>query len=549
MRMVEIRDFMNGQGWFDLHQYRLGPAGGTLMHWSRLIDAPIAVLIVFFSLFLTPHMAEVWAVFVWPLLLVVPLMAAMALAAYRLGGKQAMLMSLILAALFLTAIIRFRPGAIDHHNVQLILATVITAMLLDPLARASNFAIAALASALALAIGVETTPLVVVAAAVVALLWAVQGEAYRQATIGYGLVLAISISAIFFGTTPQSLWSSTVCDTLSLSFLSLATVGGLGLAACAAFFNRSGKVIRLLALAGVAILVGITAVTIAPQCLQNPYAGLDPLLKTMWLGSVTEAQSIVGEMAINPEAAGGFYAVGLLGMAVSAFRVMRRQQVTGHAVLFVLIGISWLVTLIQVRGMIFANFLAFIPLAALIADLRGIYQAQQNSGPAAVAFVLSALASIPSVWTFSGVMVLEAGQAVAGVAKKPDEEDKICITEARLKVLDTLPLGRILSTTNPGSILLRYTPHAVLTANYHRNQTGMVDALKIGMAEPAKAWTMMKDLKVGYVLLCKGDPQVGMMTKDYPAGFFARLAKGDVPEFLEPIDHGGDDELLIFKVL
>ncbi|MGO7426910.1 hypothetical protein ACCT09_45980, partial [Rhizobium ruizarguesonis] len=38
MRLVEVRDFLAGQGWFDLMQYRLGLDGGTLMHWSRLID-------------------------------------------------------------------------------------------------------------------------------------------------------------------------------------------------------------------------------------------------------------------------------------------------------------------------------------------------------------------------------------------------------------------------------------------------------------------------------------------------------------------------------
>ena len=31
MRLVEVRDFLNGQGWFDLMQYRLGLGEGTLM--------------------------------------------------------------------------------------------------------------------------------------------------------------------------------------------------------------------------------------------------------------------------------------------------------------------------------------------------------------------------------------------------------------------------------------------------------------------------------------------------------------------------------------
>ena len=69
------------------------------------------------------------------------------------------------------------------------------------------------------------------------------------------------------------------------------------------------------------------------------------------------------------------------------------------------------------------------------------------------------------------------------------------------------------------------------------------------MAEPAGARNMIKAQKIGYVLICKDDPQVAMMKERAPDGFFARLATGDIPEFLEPIDHGGDNEMLLFKVL
>ena len=33
MRLVEVRDLLGGQSWFDMMQYRLGLADGTLMHW------------------------------------------------------------------------------------------------------------------------------------------------------------------------------------------------------------------------------------------------------------------------------------------------------------------------------------------------------------------------------------------------------------------------------------------------------------------------------------------------------------------------------------
>src|ERR1700722_18796945 len=45
MRLSEVRSFLQGQSWFDLTAYRLDPAHPVVMHWSRLVDAPIAFLI------------------------------------------------------------------------------------------------------------------------------------------------------------------------------------------------------------------------------------------------------------------------------------------------------------------------------------------------------------------------------------------------------------------------------------------------------------------------------------------------------------------------
>jgi hypothetical protein len=42
MRLVQMRGFIDGHGWFDLHEARLGPPDGYDTHWSRLIDAGLA---------------------------------------------------------------------------------------------------------------------------------------------------------------------------------------------------------------------------------------------------------------------------------------------------------------------------------------------------------------------------------------------------------------------------------------------------------------------------------------------------------------------------
>jgi len=66
MRLVQIRDFLAGQSWFNTDQLRLGLAGGTDMHWSRLPDIPIIILAKVFALFASDEMALMIAYTAWP---------------------------------------------------------------------------------------------------------------------------------------------------------------------------------------------------------------------------------------------------------------------------------------------------------------------------------------------------------------------------------------------------------------------------------------------------------------------------------------------------
>ena len=55
MRLVQMREWLARPdllgGWFDMHQARMQPPLAVDMHWSRLIDAGLACLLVFFQLF------------------------------------------------------------------------------------------------------------------------------------------------------------------------------------------------------------------------------------------------------------------------------------------------------------------------------------------------------------------------------------------------------------------------------------------------------------------------------------------------------------------
>jgi len=535
MRLVEVRDLLAGQSWFDLTQVRLGLEGGTLMHWSRLIDLPIAGLMALLRPFVGAMQAEVMALAIWPICLAIPLLAAMGLAGRRVGGTPAMHFCLGLTALFIATSNRFLGGAIDHHNVQLVLVAAMLAMLVDRQYRASSYAMAGLAAALAIAIGAETTPFVAMVCAVVACQWAAVGRQAAPATVAFGLSLAASLSLFFFVTVPPRLYLAATCDNLSIAFYSLALAGGGLLGFAAAMVSNRPTVVRFFALGACGLGVIAVALLVAPQCLGNPLAGLDPLLRELWLDNVTEARSFVAiARTESASIVGYYYFTGAFAALLCAWRIWRRDRIDLNLILFALVFSSLLIALVQVRGMVFSNLLAIVPIALLLTDLR----ARSNGGTAGMGasliYIVTLLISVPAVWAMVGTLVDKGiGGLVAGETVTSNGE--ACLTAASLTDLEGLPPSFVVGPSDIGAALLRHTPHRVLSAPYHRNAAGMLAELKIGLARPEEAEAMLRQLGHAVLAFCAADAQAQMIAERAPQGFYAELAAGRVPAFLSPL--------------
>src|SRR5262245_41827077 len=169
MRLVQVRDLIAGQGWFDLTQYRLNPPDGTALHWSRLIDAPIAILLRAAELVLPAVTAERLVLTVWPATLLLALLFGVVRLARELADDAAARLALIFAAMMAPVLQHFRPGAIDHHNAQLVLLIWSVGLLISE--RRRDTAVAGVLCALSLAIGQEMAPAIAGIAGIVAMRW------------------------------------------------------------------------------------------------------------------------------------------------------------------------------------------------------------------------------------------------------------------------------------------------------------------------------------------------------------------------------------------
>lgn len=550
MRLVQVRDLLAGQGWFDLHQYRLGLEGGTLMHWSRFVDLPIAVLIKFFSLFLTSTAAEGAAATAWPLILIGFLLWPLALAARRIGGIDTMHIALGLGAIFVFTCSKFRPGSIDHHNVQLVLTMWVVAMLVDRQARPRNYVIAGCAAAAAIAIGAETVPFVAVACICVAVQWAWHGRGFTAPAQMFGLSLTLAVTAAFLATVPPSAYAAVTCDNLSLGFYSLTALGGSGLFLISSLAKSAHRAFRFGLLAAMGGLLLLAARIIAPQCLGDPLSNLDPLLVELWLNGVSEARSVLAELRFEPHLLGIFYAVGLFAQAVCFFRIIQGRDRELHSLLLVLISAVWTVSLLQVRGALFANLLSILPLSLLIAELRRAAHREPNSIELGFAYAATALVSVPAVWGVVGILSSQGWGALAlNVISAPTAaEEGECGGPQAMALLNTLPLSVVAAPSNSGADILRFTPHRALSGPYHRNQGGMLTELHIGLATPADAQAFLRGAGVTVLAYCKSDPQTQTMMGMKKDSLYAALGRGEVPDYLQPIGGGEVDGFRFFGV-
>ncbi len=550
MRLVEVRDLLAGQGWFDLHQYRLGLEGGTLMHWSRFVDLPIAVLIKFFSLFLTATAAEGVAATLWPLILIGLLLWPLGLAARRIGGLDTMHIALGLGSIFVFTCSKFRPGSIDHHNVQLVLTMWVVAMLVARQARPRSYMIAGCAAAAAIAIGAETVPFVAVACICAAVQWAWHGRGFAAPAQMFGLSLTLAVTAAFLATVPPSAYAAVTCDNLSLGFYSLTALGGSGLFLVSSLAKSTQRAFRFGLLTAMGGLLLLAAKVIAPQCLGDPLSSLDPLLVELWLNGVSEARSVLAELRFEPHLLGIFYAVGLFAQAVCLFRIIQGRDRELHSLLLVLIAAVWTVSLLQVRGAIFANLLSILPLSLLIAELRRAAHREPNSIELGFAYAATVLVSVPAVWGVIGILSSQGWGSLAlnAISAPAAAEEGECGGPQSMALLNTLSFGVVAAPSNSGADILRFTGHRALSGPYHRNQGGMLTELHIGLATPADAQAFLRGAGVTMLAYCKSDPQTQTMMGMKKDSLYAALGRGEVPDYLQPIGESEVDGFRFYGV-
>jgi hypothetical protein len=545
MRLVQVRDLINGQGWFDLFQHRLNPPGAS-MHWSRVVDVPLAALILLLRSLIGAHGAEAVTLFVWPLLLLAAALVLVAAIARQMSGgsTSSQITAVVLAVLSAPALIHFRPGAIDHHNAQigLLLALVLLTSQIEQ--SAVKAALGGLAASLSLAIGIEMLPAIAAIGLAIVGLFIWRGASISRQIGAFGAALAASSLLLAPALLPLPSLALPVCDAFGGPVLLLVAGGGISLMIMVEI-DRYHSTLRLRLATGAASAVALVGafLSLFAGCIASPYAQLDPLVTSLWVDKVVESMSLATMLQLTPQKVLGFYGFPLMTMGFATAALIRSDPpgrfrwIPGMMTLAALIGLSvW-----EMRGAEAASMVAAPMFAASLAVLWPTLAHGRN-------LVLLALALSPASFAALGL----SAKPLIDLIFKPqmtiaEPDASTCQTVSDVASMTQLPKGRVMAPIDLGPAILVGTDHAVFAAPYHRNNDGIVSMLKLMLAPIPVARQMLSDRRVDYVVICSAAAEQDLVQLA-PDGLAARLGRGETPDFLESLDLDPTHKISVWRV-
>jgi hypothetical protein len=556
MRLVMMRSLAAGQGWWDQNVTRLQPPHGVYMHWSRLIDGGLVALNTLFRLGLPAATAELATRFTWPLLWILPTAWAATATARRLGGDAfggaAVFACAIIMAIDMPLFLQFRPGRIDHHNLQICMAMLSLAG--AALGTVRGGVLAGVATGLGLCIGLEALAFEVLIGAYFAVCFLIEEDDAPRRLRAYAASLALAVVGFFMIQTPPWRWSVAACDAIALNLVAALAFMGVGLVAAVQLTSRRDWRARLPALVLIGIGTAGLYVGLDPNCLHGPFADVDPRLKTFWLPNVQEIRPIPRVWRRDHETAIVLMtpvAMGALAWVWLASKDKRRAD----PFLFLAAGIllagfacGW--SAIRMAG--YANWFAVPLVAAAAAGLV----ARWFGGAMLITAVAACL--VAPVWAGQAAAQVDK-QIVAWTKPKPKTVAKAapkakpaprktpppgargdrCFRNAAYVDLAKLPAGLTLSEIDLGPFVLAHTPSSSMTAPYHRMNWGLVEARNVLSMPAEEALSGARKLGVAYVLECPTHGRNADRTGMKPNSLQKQLDAGKPPSWLEPLSVKG----------
>lgn len=532
LRLQQVRDLLQGQNWFDLHQHRLDPHdGGVPMHWSRLVDMPLAGLILLLRPLLGGSLAEQVTMVVVPLLTLLAVVGLVARLAWHWLGPKAAACACLLVGLAGPLVSQLQPRRIDHHGWQVVTALLAMNGLMMRDARRGGW-LAGLSLAAGLTISLESLPVTAGFALAGAWRWLRGGE--NRLWLAHFMAALATATLAFFAATRGFGDMAMHCDQISPVHLAVFIWGGVVLAALA-----RARGWPLWAQMAALALTGMVALALygelAPQCRHGAFDMLTPRLRSIWYDNVGEGlpfwrQSLPDavQMIVTPLAA-------LLAALWVAWRGARMDRAFwGDYALVLAVAIAVALMVQRASAMSFA--LAAVPLGGALVEgwqaVRHSPQAWQRLGLT----LLMVLVVVPTMPLTLLTGPAQPGKASVTTSGAPWGADVgTCPIPTGSRALAQAPRGLVMAPLDLGPALLLATPQAVLASGHHRGARAMDATLAAFTAPDDQAHAIVRHEGVTYVALCQNLLEPHMYGDVGPDGLAAHLLAGHAPNWLAPM--------------
>ncbi|MEP7129911.1 MAG: AcrB/AcrD/AcrF family protein [Sphingomicrobium sp.] len=542
MRIMQVRGLLHGQSWFDLRDYRMNPPFGANIHWSRLVDLPIAGLILLLRPFLGGAGAERWAVAIAPLLPYVVLLWALALTARRLIDPRAYPLAFL--ALFFAGSTNgmFMPERIDHHGWQLALLAVGIAGIADPRRLRGGLTLG-ISTALSLAIGLEMLIYIAVMGGAMALFWVADAEE-RDRLRGYAVSLGAGTGLCFLA---FASWANRapVCDALSPVWLSDVLLGGALLYGLSLLPLAGWKTRLALALAAGAVLAGFHALT-WPNCLQR-LEGVSPEVYRIWLSHVKEARPVYSHGWRIATLIVALPITGLIGWGLLAWIQRgdreRLRRVLGAAApgLAATLLLLW-----QTRTGPASQMLATVGAAAVVWHLAPVAWRSQWAVVRVLGATLIVVAGVGAAVPFVVGFIPEGKPTPQQTAI--GKANSLCNSMWGYHPVALLPKGMVFTFVDLAPRLITVTHHNAVTGPYHRNGEQIGDVMNAFRGSADQAHAIIAKYHSDYLLICPKSSTTTIFMSEAPKGFYGQLASGRVPPWLTPVALPKDSPFRMWRV-
>jgi hypothetical protein len=536
MRLFQVQNWLLGQDYFDTFNHRVNIPNGVSIHWSRLVDFPIAFLILIFRPFFGEQNAQNITLFFLPIFYGAFFVYILSKIVKLIGAKSN---PFLIAGLFVlysaSASLSFVPGRIDHHNLQLICMALALYGIIKFDAKGGIFF--GIAAATSLTIGLETLPFIMILISFCVLNWILDPIFAKQFVAKFALTFGIALFAGFLIDVAPKNYLIGANDYLSIAQLIPLLIGAIGLG----IINYNGALklqYRILQTMFVGFAIVICALGFKELRL-GLYYQVDSLVYKIWFAKIPEVLPLINLPLMSQLS---FLIYAIIGLLSAFFIAWENRKSNQYIARFALL-LAFLLLLGTIATMFWQNRLH--PQISMIAILTITYVTISKISPAGIRILSLALLVL---FPITQGQKLKNSQQLTQQSNTSFNDNKNCKSKQDFQGLSNLPKGNVLNNIDIGVKLLAFTPHNIISAPYHRD-TGAPIAYSILLANPEKARESLAAKNINYIAICRRDIEVIRLVTHSDSSLIALIMNENLPNYLAKIPNSANSDILSYKII